>query len=213
VKRALLGLLSVVMVIVGAGLLAISGWIYAAFGSNGVASSSLGEISSAPTSSAIVIDVDAARVRIPVLPVHGSTTLGLSSADGTALLAGTSDMTTVDEYLGNREFDAAYRSGGSWTLTHVPGSQVESPWVSPPAWLSSGESVDISLQDGHTVAIANANGSAGVVVRASLQFSAPNAPKAALALAVSGGVLLLGGIALAFSAAWLMRRRRDELAE
>lgn len=211
-KRALLGILAAVMVIVGGVLLALSGWVYAAFGVDGVASSSLGEITSAPTSAAIVIDVEAARVRIPVLPVQGSTTFHLTSADGSALLAGSSDMSTVDEYVGSREIDAAYRSGGTWTLTHVPGAQDPFPWPSPPNWLISGESADINLNDGQTVFIANSDGSAGVKVKASLQFAAPAAPKAALALAISGGVLALAGLALAFSAIWLMRRRPNELA-
>jgi hypothetical protein len=199
------------MVIAGSCLLAISGLIYAAFGIDGVNSTSLGAITSTPRSSAIVIDVDAAEVQVPIVPVHGSTTLRLDSAANSSLIAGSSDMASVDAFIASREIDVAYRSGNQWTLTHVPGASASAPWVSTPDWLTSGNPVDIAVTNGQTVAIANANGSTGVAVDASLQFAAPGAPKAAIALAISGGVVTLAGAALAFSVIWLMRRRSDDV--
>lgn len=210
-RRALLGALAAVMVIAGTCLLAVSGWIYAAFGIDGVSSTSLGVITSAPSSSAIVIDVESARVQIPIVPVHGSTTMRLDSADDSSLIAGSSDMATVDAFIDSREIDVAFRSENEWTLTHVLGATTSAPWVAAPDWLTSGNPVDIAITNGQSVAIANANGSTGVVVDASLQFAAPGAPKAALALAISGGVLTLSGAALAFSVIWLMRRSSDDV--
>lgn len=212
-KRVLLGLCSVLMILAGAALLAFSGWIYVAFGINGVASSSLGEIASAPTSSAIVIDVNAARVRMPVLPVHGTTTLRLTSVADSTLLAGSSDRETVDAYVGTRDLDAAYRTDGTWTLTHVPGTQDAGDWSVSPTWLSQGHSVDIAVADGQTVLIANADGSPNVHVMASLRFEAPGVARAVVLLSASGAVLVLAGLSLAFGVIWLMRRRRDALAE
>ena len=210
-RRALLGALAAVMVIVGACLLAISGWIYAAFGSDGIASAPLGNLASTSSSSAIVIDVDATSAQIPIVPVHGNTTLRLESVSGSSLIAGSSDMSTVDTFIGSREFDVAYRSEGGWTLTNVPGVSGPGPWMAAPDWLASGSPLEIAVNNMQTVAIANANGSAGVAVDASLQFAAPGAPKAALALAISGGVVTLAGAALAFSVIWLMRRRSDDV--
>lgn len=209
-RRALLVMLAAIMVIAGAGLLAVSTWVYSAFGSDGVATSSLGTITSAPTSSAIIIDVESARVQIPVLPVHGRTTLRLDSGNARALLAGVANTDTVDAFIGTREFDAAYRSKGAWSLAHVSGVRTDDPWASSPSWLITGSPLDLPLEEGQTVAIANASGAAGVLVEASLQYSAPRAPVAALVLGISGAVLLLAGLALAVSALWLMGRRVDE---
>lgn len=211
-KRALLVILATVMVAVGGVLLAVSGWVLTAFGSEGTASTSLGTITSAPGSSAVVIDVDATKVSIPLLPVHGATTIHLESPDHGTLMAGAADRSVVDAYVGARELDAAYRQDGNWTLAHVPGTVPADAWTSVPAWMTTGTGIDITLRDGQTLAIANADGSAGVDVIPSLRFSAPRAPQAALALAISGGVLVLAGLALAFSALWLMRRRPDERA-
>ena len=210
-RRALLGILAAVMVIVGGSLLAVSGWIYAAFGTDGVSSTSLGSINSSSSSSAIVIDIDATQVRIPIVPVHGSTTLRLDSVQGASLIAGSSDMATVDAFIGSREIDVAYRSDGGWTLNHVTGASAATQWVSAPDWLTTGNSLDIGIANGQTVAIANASGATGVNVEASLQFSAPDAPTAALILAISGGVVTLAGAALAFSVIWLRRRRSDDV--
>ena len=209
-RRALLTMLGAIMVIAGAGLLAVSMWVYAAFGSDGIATSSLGTITSAPTSSAIVIDVESARVQIPVLPVHGRTTLRLDSVDSQALLAGVAQTDSVDAFIGSREFDAAYRSEGTWSLAHVSGVRSDVPWVATPSWLVSGSPLELALHEGQTVAIAHASGAPGVRVEARLQYSAPRAPLAALVLGISGSVLLLAGLALAFGAIWLMRRRVDE---
>ena len=211
-RRALLGILAAVMVIVGGSLLAVSGWIYAAFGTDGVSSTSLGSINSSSSSSAIVIDIDATQVRIPIVPVHGRTTLRLDSVKGASLIAGSSDMDTVDAFIGAREIDVAYRSDGGWTLNHVTGTSAATPWVSAPDWLTTGNSLDIGIANGQTVAIANASGATGVNVDASLQFSAPDAPTAAFILAISGGVVTLAGAALAFSVIWLMRRRSDDVS-
>ena len=211
-RRALLGALAAVMVIVGGCLLAVSGWICAAFGTSGVASTSLGTIVSTSSSSAIVIDIDEARVRIPIVPVSGNTTLRLDSADGSSLIAGSSSMQTVDAFIGAREIDVAYRSLGDWALTHVTGPRIAAPWGSAPDWMTTGESLDVGITNGQTVAIANASGATGVNVDASLQFSAPGAPTAALILTISGGVVTLAGAALAFSVIWLMRRRGDDVS-
>lgn len=211
-RRALLGVLAAVMMIAGVCLLAASGWIYAAFGTDGIASTSLGSIVSSPRSSAIVIDVDEARVENPIVPVYGKTTLRLVSADGSSLVAGSSDTKSVDSFIGAREIDVAYRTHGTWTLTHVPGVSADAPWISAPDWIASGESLDIGITNGRTIAIANSSGSTGVDVTAFLQFSAPGAPKAALALVISGGVLTIAGAALAFSVIWLMRRRRNDVS-
>jgi hypothetical protein len=212
VRRALLGALAAVMVIVGACLLAVSGWIYAAFGTDGIASTPLGTIASTSRSSAIVIDIDEARVRIPIVPVSGNTTLRLDSADGSSLIAGSSSMQTVDAFIGAREIDVAYRSLGDWALTHVTGTRFAAPWGSAPDWMTTGESLDVGITNGQTVAIANASGATGVNVDASLQFSAPGAPTAALILTISGGVVTLAGAVLAFSVIWLMRRRGDDVS-
>lgn len=212
-RRALLVILAAAMTVVGCCLLAVSGWVYAAFGSGGGASSSLGTITSAPGSTAVVIDVDATHISIPMLPVHGTTTIHLESADQSPLIAGASDRSAVDALVGARELDAAYRQDGAWTLAHVPGASASEAWPTLPGWMRSGASIDITLEDGQTLAIANADGSAGVEVSTSLRFSAPHAPTAALVLAISGGVLALAGLALAFGAIWLMRRRPDEHAE
>ncbi|MGI9136939.1 MAG: hypothetical protein ACR2JS_07770 [Candidatus Nanopelagicales bacterium] len=211
-KRALLIALAVVIVIAGVVLLAISAWIYAAFGNDGVATASLGRIASAPSSSAIVIDVDAARVRLPVLPVHGSTTLHLEAVNGEQILAGSHDAASVDAFIGTRDIDVAYRSHGTWSLAHVPGVTAAEPWNSPPAWLTQGSAIEIGVSDDQTVAIANASGATGVNVDAALRYSAPRAPQAALVLSVSAAVLMLAGLALAFSAIRLMRRRPDDLS-
>lgn len=207
----MLGILSAIMVIVGVCLLGVAGWIFAAFGTNGVASSSLGKIASASASRAIIIDIDSTRVSIPVLPVHGTTTLHLDSVDQGTLIAGSSDKESVDAYVGSRDIDVAYRSEGSWNLTNIPGSSVDQPWGTTPSWITSGTSVDVDLTDGSTVLIANADGASGVDVEASLRFVAAGAPRASLALGISGAVLTLAGLALAFGVIWLMRRRRDEL--
>ena len=211
-RRALLGILAAVMVIVGGSLLAVSGWIYAAFGTDGVSSTSLGSINSSASSSAIVIDIDETQVQIPIVPVRGSTTLRLDSVQGASLIAGSSDMATVDAFIGPREIDVAYRNDGSWTLNHVTGTSAATPWGSAPDWLTTGDSLEIGIANGQTVAIANASGAMGVNVDASLQFSAPDAPTAALILAISGGVVTLAGAALAFSVIWLMRRRSVDVS-
>jgi hypothetical protein len=78
--------------------------------------------------------------------------------------------------------------------------------------MTTGESLDVGITNGQTVAIANASGATGVNVDASLQFSAPGAPTAALILAISGGLVTLAGAALAFSVIWLMRRRSDDVS-
>jgi hypothetical protein len=200
------------MVIVGGCLLAVSGWIYAAFGTDGIASTPLGTIASTPNSSAIVIDIEEARVQIPIVPVSGSTTLRLDSADGSSLIAGSSDMETADAFIGTREIDVAHRNDGHWALTRIPGSSFATPWASAPDWMTTGESLDVGITNGQTVAIANASGATGVNVDASLQLSAPGAPTAALILAISGGLVTLAGAALAFSVIWLMRRRSDDVS-
>ncbi len=209
-RRALLGVLAAVMVIAAVVLLAIAGWIYAAFGTDGQAASSLGELRSSPSSTAIVIDVDSARVSMPVLPVHGSTKVRFDSPTGSVLVAGSHDQASIDAYLGSRDIDAAYRSQGQWSLIHVPGATPAGSPQSAPDWLTTGSSVEIDVHDGQTVVIANASGAPGVDVDASLRFAAPRAPHAALLLAISGGVLLLAGLALAFGIVRLMRRRIDE---
>jgi len=211
VRRALLGLLAAVIVIVGGGLLAMSGWIYAAFGADGMASAPLGPLDSDPSSVAVVIDVDSARVRIPLLPVYGTTTVLMTSTRDTALIAGSVDRESADAFLGLREIDAAYRDHGAWKLVHVPGNSTAAPWGELPTWLESGTSVSVAVDDGNTMIIGNADGSPGISVEASVQFAAPKAPQAALALGICGGVVSLAGIALAFSAIVLMRRRLDDL--
>ena len=211
-RRALLGVLASVMVVAGVCLLGFAGWIYAAFGPNGVSSTSLGSIVSSSRSSAIVIDIDATQVQIPIVPVHGGTTLRLDSVTGEPLIAGSSDMDTVDAFIGSRETDVAYRTDGGWTLNHVSGASSATAWTSTPDWMVTGDSLDVGIINGQTVAIANASGATGVNVDASLQFSAPDAPTAALILAISGGVVTLAGAALAFSVIWLMRRRSDDVS-
>ena len=151
-------------------------------------------------------------LKAPVLPVHGSTTLRLESSDGSDLLAGSHDVTAVNSFIGTREFDAAYRTIGEWSLSHVPGSGDSQPWAALPSWLTAGAAVEVDLREGQTVVISNASGSTGIEVQATLLYSAPRAPQAALALAISGGVLVLAGLALAFSTFWIMRRRPDDIS-
>jgi len=209
VKRLLLGILAALMVLAGASVLAVAGWVYAAFGTNGIASTSLGTITSAATSSAVVIDVDTTRVRLPVLPVRGNTTLHLESTSGAPILAGSAGRSEVDAFLGSREIDAAYREHGTWSLTHVPGAAEAGPWSPAPSWLGTGVTRDIEVRDGQTVAIANADGAPAVSVTASLTYTAPHARQAMTILAISGAALALGGLALGFCVIWIMRRKPD----
>lgn len=212
-RRAFLAALAVGMMVIGGGLLAVSGWVYAAFGTDGVASASLGEISSAPTSHAVVIDVDSAQVRLPVLPVRGETSIRLRSLSGAPIIAGSSNRTDTDALLGARDIDVAYRVDGQWTLSHVTGLGDQAPWTALPTWINSGPSVDIGVRDGDSLIIANANGSPGVQVEAAVQFTTPKAPLAALMLAICGAIVLLSGVALMLAAIWLMRRRRYAAAD
>lgn len=209
-RRALLVALAAITMIAGGGLLAIAGWIHGAFGADGVASASLGTMSSSAGSSAIVLDIESARVRLPVVPVHGETTVRLVSLSGEELLAGSEQAGPVDTFIGTREFDAAYRSGDRWSLIHVEGRQSNEPWQVTPTWMRSGSTLDLSISDGQTLAIAHSSGSTGVHVEASLRYSAPRAPLAARILAVCGFVLLGAGLVMAWSAIWLMRRRANE---
>lgn len=210
-RRALLGLFAAAIVIVGAGLLAFAGWIYAAFGTDGMASADLGTFDSDRSSVAVAIDVDSARVHIPLLPVRGITTVLMKSTRDTALIAGSVDRESADTYLGLREIDAAYRDHGAWKLVHVPGNSATAPWGELPTWLEHGTSVSVAVDDGNTMIIANADGSPGISVEASVQFAAPRAPQAALVLGICGGVVALAGIALALGVVVLMRRRPNAL--
>jgi hypothetical protein len=213
VKRALLGILGVIVLLGGCCLLAVSAWVYAAFGSDGIASTSLGELASKPTSRALVIDVDEARVSIPVIPVQGVTTMRLQSSDGTELVAGSASRIDADTYTVTREIDVASRVGDSWELTHVPGISDPTAPQAAPSWMTTGSEVSVEIEANQTVVIANADGSPGVGVSASLQYSAPQAPLAGLALSISGGVLVLAGIALCVSSLWIMRRRTNAAVE
>jgi len=207
VKRALLGALAAIMLIAGIALLAIAGWVFAAFGSYGIASTSLGTISASPNSAAIVIDVDTTRVHTPVIPIQGETTLHVESSGSTPLLVGSGDRSEADSFIGGREIDVAYREGGVWSLRHVPGIGESQPWPQAPDWLTTGVNRDIAVRDGQTVVIARADGSSGIQVTASLKYAAPHAREAMLALAISGGVLALAGLVLGWCTIWIMRRR------
>ena len=209
-RRALVAILGVVVAIVGCFLLALSGWVYAAFGTEGFASSSLGSLTSSPTSTAIVIDVDATRIRIPVIPVQGRTTIRFESSNGKSLVAGSAPRADADAFTSIREVDIAHREDGSWTLTHVPGLMEAVSSQATPDWMTKGSDLPVTVAPGQSVVIANADGSPDVAVSTSLQYSAPRAPEAALILGICGGVLTLAGLALIFSAIRLMRRRSDE---
>lgn len=209
-KRALLMTCGAALVVAGCSLMGISGWILATFGTNGVASTSLASITSAPTSLAIVIDIDSARVRTPLLPVDGDISLRLDSSDGEPISAGSAPKDKVDMFLGASEFDAAYRENGMWTLVHVPGDAVAVANQAVPTWLITDAVVSVPINEGDTVVIQQADGTTGVSVNASLQYSAPQAPQAAVALVIGGGAMALSGITLLLSAIWLMKGRQHE---
>lgn len=188
----------------GVALIAACAWFVLVIGSDGVAATHLGSVTSSPQARAIVIGVDRVTVQGP-LPGLGRVELVASSPDRSALALATGDAAEVDAHLEGVAYDAASLDGTTWTTAPVPGGPEVPTWDAR-EWSrrSVGTSPSLAVSGDELVVVGRADGRPGVTADLALVWSADRA-SGLLPWAFMAGVLLLVAAAVA---GMLMVRRR-----
>lgn len=213
-KRFLGTAAAVLVIVVGAALVALGALGIAVFGVQGVTSGPSTTLESADESLAIVADLERVDVGFPFAELIGSATLTVSGA-GESMFVATADQAAVDTYLFGVPYDLASKNG-TWQLNPVPG--IETTAADPQAqtfWLdeSVGLAAEIALptQDQPTtLVIMNADGTPGVDALLVLGFGGAKIFPFAVG-AIAAGMALIG-IAVALLVRTGRRRRHQRVA-
>jgi len=207
-------------------------------GRSGVVDQPLGDVVSADSDTAVVIDGVSARLEAGDLPPSVSDGLaqgGLSPTElldvvgdfvlvvvpesDAAIFVGTGETAQVDEYLFGFPYTVAERDRGGWTGVSVPGSGVPPPPEAQSLWRASatGSPAELSGADlgGGTLVLMNADSSPGVSASLRLEYRSPGARPlvqgatvSAVAGSLGGLLLILGGAALIVGRGQKERGRR-----
>lgn len=205
-KRFLGTFAAVLVILVGAALVALGALGIAVFGVQGTTSGPSTTLESADASLAIVADLERVDVGVPFANLVGSPTLTVT-AGGESVFAGTAEQSAVDKYLFGVPYDLASKNG-TWTLSPIPGveTKVADP-VSEQFWLeeSIGTTASIELPVGGqptTLVLMNADATPGVNVNLVLGFSGP------YIFYYSIGAIVVGVLLIGIAIALLVRGRR-----
>lgn len=193
-----------VSTLLGVALIAASAWFVLVIGSDGVAATPLGTVTSTAQARAIVIGVDRVTVQGP-LPGLGHLELVASSPDRSALALATGDASEVDAHLEGVAYDAASLDGTTWTTAPVPGG-TEVPTWDAREWSrrSVGTAPSLRVSGDELIVLGRADGRRGVTADLAIEWSADRV-SGLLPWAFAAGVLLLVAAAVAGT---LMARRR-----
>ncbi|MFM9134134.1 MAG: hypothetical protein ACKOT0_01630 [bacterium] len=195
-------------------------------GRSGIVAQPVGEMASAASDTAIVVDGVSARLQAGDLPpalAEGLAQAGLAPTElldvvgdfvlvvvpGTdeAIFVGTGDAAEIDEYLFGFPYTVVERGATEWSGVSVPGEGTPPAPTTAGLWRASADGSPAELPGadlaGSTLVVMNADGSPGISADLRLEYRAPEARPivegatvTAIAGSLGGLLLILGGAAL-----------------
>lgn len=211
-KRALLGVVGVLLILAGTVLGSLAGWGYLTFANGGSLRFDLGTVVPGTSDTAIVLDVARFGASIPYLDAIGETQLAAHSAQpdgaGTPLFVGAASTSDADAYVRGTPYAVGLRDATGWQVRQIPGAQ-PLPAATATPWLAQATGptalVDVPTTRPLTVVVTRTDGAPVGAVALAADFAVPTAQTWALWAGVAALVLLIVGVVLLVLA---FRRRR-----
>lgn len=192
-SRVLLWITAALIAIVGLLSLSAAGATFTYLADPGTLSEEFAPLQGSNDAHAILIDIEGATATVNGIALPGRPQIRVLSDQ--PITAGIATASDADAALAGVAYDVATLADGAWTLREVPGTGGASP--AQAGWMRTGDDLSLEAQDGATLVIANADGSAGVGARMSLQLPTDFARTLVLGLLILGGLLIALAIGVA----------------